>query len=223
MIIKKPILIAPSLLSADFGRFNEEIASIAPYADMAHIDVMDGHFVPNITFGPPVLRMLKCTIPMDVHLMIEHPERYIEDFARAVAQARGMQKGSDSQSYLTVHAEACIHLHRVIQQIKSLGMKAAVGLNPATPISTVEAVLDDLDMVLIMSVNPGFGGQAFIEGIVPKIRQLCALKPGLNIQVDGGINDTTAQLVKEAGANVLVAGSYIFNAQNRAEAIAKLR
>lgn len=223
------IKIAPSLLSADFGRFNEEIATIADVADMAHVDIMDGHFVPNITFGAPVVGSLKCPIPMDVHLMIEHPEKYLEDFARAVAKARGIAQGADGslvadkESYLTVHVEACTHLHRVIQQIKSLGMKAAVALNPATSLSTIEAVLDDVDMILIMSVNPGFGGQSFIESSLAKIRALRALRPNLDIQVDGGVNDKTAPLVKAAGATILVAGSYVFGATNRKEAIEKLR
>ncbi len=227
------IKISPSLLSADFGRINEEIATVAPYSDLAHIDIMDGHFVPNITFGPPVVAKMKCPIPMDVHLMIEHPEKYLEDFAVAVAFARGIEnagkKGADgkiiidSESYLTVHAEACVHLHRVIQQIKSLGMKAAVALNPATPLCTVESVLDDVDMVLIMSVNPGFGGQSFIESVIPKIKKLREMRPNLDIQVDGGVTDKTARIVKEAGANVLVAGSYVFGSPNRKDALQSLR
>src|SRR5690606_4735474 len=141
------IQIAPSILSADFGKLNEEIASVEPYVDLLHVDVMDGHFVPNITLGPPVVRKIQTKLPLDLHLMIEHPERYIDDFVDAGAAS------------ITVHVEACKHLHRVIQQIKAAGVKAAVSINPATPIESIQYVLDDVDMVLVMSVNPGFGGQ----------------------------------------------------------------
>lgn len=205
------IQIAPSILSADFGKINEEIASVEPYADLIHLDVMDGHFVPNITFGQAVIKSFKTNLPMDCHLMIENPERYVEDFAKA------------GVSILTVHQEVCPHLHRVIQQIKSFGVKAAVCLNPSTPVETLNDILDDLDMVLIMSVNPGFGGQKFIPRALEKIKRLRLLKPDLDIEVDGGINAETAKMCIDAGANILVAGSYIFGAEDRAEAIKSLR
>lgn len=205
------IKIAPSILSADFGKLNEEIASVEPYVDLLHVDVMDGHFVPNITIGAPVVKCIKSKLPLDLHLMIEHPERYVEDFVKAGAAS------------ITVHQEACRHLHRVIQQIKSLGVKAAVSINPATPLEMIEEVLDDVDMVLIMSVNPGFGGQKFIEGALGKIAELRKLKPNLDIEVDGGINAETAKKCVEAGANILVAGSYIFGAKDRQQAIQSLR
>lgn len=231
------ILIAPSLLSADFGRLNEEIKSVEQFCDMIHVDIMDGHFVPNITFGAPVVSKMKCGRPMDIHLMIEHPENFLEDFAKAVSKAHGKR----NDCYLTVHQETCHSgtceayakkktrpkaatiLHRVIQQIKKLSMKAAVALNPATPLYTIESVLSELDMVLLMTVNPGFGGQAFIESVIPKIRDLRKKAPKLNIQVDGGINEKTAKVAVKAGANILVAGSYIFGAKNREEAIKGLR
>lgn len=213
------ILIAPSILSADFGRFNEDIASVEEHADLIHTDIMDGHFVPNITFGAPVVAKLKSKKPMDVHLMIEHPEKYLGDFAEALKQAHGRA----DDCYITVHQEACVHLHRVLQQIRALGVRPAVALNPATPVSTIEAVLDDVDMVLLMTVNPGFGGQKFIESVLPKIRELRKKAPDLNIQVDGGINDKTAKLVIEAGANILVAGAYVFGQNDRAKAIESLR
>jgi ribulose-phosphate 3-epimerase len=205
------IKIAPSILSADFGKLNEEIASVEPYVDMLHVDVMDGHFVPNITIGAPVVVCIKTKLPLDLHLMIEHPERYVEDFVKAGAAS------------ITVHQEACKHLHRVIQQIKSLGVKAAVSINPATPLEMIEEVLDDVDMVLIMSVNPGFGGQKFIDHVLAKVRELRKLKPDLDIEIDGGVNAETAKLCIEAGANILVAGSYIFGAKDRKAVIDALR
>jgi ribulose-phosphate 3-epimerase len=213
------ILIAPSILSADFGRLNEDIKTVEPYSDMIHVDIMDGHFVPNITFGAPVVAKLKSGRPIDVHLMIENPQDYLEDFAKAVSKAHGKR----ADCYLTVHQEACTHLHRVVQQIKKLGMKAAVALNPATPLYTIEPILKDFDMVLLMTVNPGFGGQEFINSVLPKIQALRNKAPRLNIQVDGGINDKTAKLATRAGANILVAGSSIFGAKDREKAIKSLR
>lgn len=213
------IQIAPSILSADFGKLNAEIATVEPYVDLLHVDIMDGHFVPNITMGPPIVKNIQTKLPVDLHLMIEHPEMYIEEFVKA-ATANGLPKEKVS---VTVHQEACEHLHRVIQLIKSLGVKAAVSINPATPVEMIRDILGDLDMVLIMSVNPGFGGQKFIPVALEKIREIRKLKPDLDIEVDGGINAETAKLCIEAGANILVAGSYIFGAEDRKKAIESLR
>jgi len=207
----KKILIAPSILSADFGRLNEEIASVEGEADLLHIDIMDGHFVPNLTFGPPIVKYIKSTVPLDCHLMVEQPENYLEELADChVAQ-------------ISVHWEACPNLHRVLMKIKELGMKAGVAINPATPVVDLTDILEMVDFVLIMSVNPGFGGQAFIEHAVEKIRELRKMDSNLVIEVDGGINKSTGLECIRAGANVLVAGSYIFEADNRIEAIKKLR
>lgn len=205
------IKIAPSILSADFGKINEEIKSVEAYADLIHVDVMDGHFVPNITIGAPVVAKLKTKKPLDCHLMIENPEKYIEDFAAAGAWN------------ITVHQEACSNLRRVIQQIKNCRVYAGVSLKPATPLHTIENILDKVDMVLLMTVNPGFGGQEFIANVLPKIMRLRKIAPKLDIEVDGGINDRTAKQVIEAGANILVAGSYIFGAKNRKKTIEILR
>ncbi|EXX85194.1 ribulose-phosphate 3-epimerase [Paenibacillus darwinianus] len=212
-------IIAPSILSADFGRLADEIADAdRSGGDWIHVDIMDGHFVPNLTFGPVVMGAVRqaTKLPFDVHLMIQEPERYIADFVRA---------GADR---ITVHAEACVHLHRVIHMIKEQGIPAGVALNPATPLNAVKHVLEDLDLVLCMTVNPGFGGQAFIPAVLPKLRELRRMVEargldGFLIQVDGGINKETAPLVKEAGADVLVAGNAVFAHPDRAAAIAELR
>ncbi len=212
------IKIAPSILSADFWKLGQEIAEVEDAgADMLHIDVMDGHFVPNITMGPPIVNSIKkkARIPLDVHLMIENPEKYITDFVDA---------GSD---ILTVHVETCSHLEGVVSSIKRLGVKGGVVLNPATPLIFLDHILEQVDMVLLMSVNPGFGGQQFLPSVLPKIEKLREKmdNAGLNtdIQVDGGINPSNCRSVVEAGANVLVAGSSVFHSTNYKETIAELR
>lgn len=198
-------MIAPSILSADFARLGEEIRAVeAAGADVIHIDVMDGRFVPNITIGPLVVSAVRrvTSLPLDVHLMIADADRYLEDFARA---------GAD---WITVHVEACPHLHRTIGQIKALGKKAGAVLNPATSLATLDWILPDLDLVMLMSVNPGFGGQSFIDSALPKIaqlrRSLQAIGSSAGIEVDGGVSPSTIAAVAEAGANIFVAGSAIF-------------
>lgn len=195
------IKVAPSILSADFSRLGEEIKAISEAgAHYIHIDVMDGHFVPNLTLGPAIVNSIRkySDKVFDVHLMMEKPERYIKNFVDA---------GAD---IIVVHVEACPHLHRVIQEIKSYGVKAGVSLNPHTPVEMIKHLIPELDMVLIMSVNPGFGGQSFIPFSLDKIKAVRALSSTIDIEVDGGIVEETGKLCVEAGANVLVAGSYIF-------------
>ena len=208
--------IAPSILSADFAALGEEIARVeAAGADQLHVDVMDGRFVPNITIGPVVVAAIKkrTRLPLDVHLMIVEPERYLTEFARAGADA------------LTVHAEACPHLHRTLGQIRELGARAGVALNPGTPPGVLEYVLDELDLILVMSVNPGFGGQKFIPSAYAKIRQLRTMlgsRP-VEVSVDGGVKLEHARPLAEHGATVLVAGSLIFEAPDPGDMVKRLR
>ena len=212
------IKLAPSILSADFARLLEDVKKVEKAGcEYLHIDVMDGHFVPNITLGPAIVKSLRKDVNMvfDAHLMIENPDNYIKEFADA---------GCD---IIVVHQEACTHLHRTIQNIKSHGVKAGVALNPATPIETIKYVLEDVDMVLLMSVNPGFGGQSYIPVVTEKIKELKALIDEMNldidIEVDGGVKPSNIAEVVNAGANVIVAGSAIFNAGNIDEAVKSLR
>ncbi|MBU9712469.1 ribulose-phosphate 3-epimerase [Evansella tamaricis] len=212
------IKIAPSILSADFSKLGEEIADVEKGgADYIHIDVMDGHFVPNITIGPLVVDAVRpiTKLPLDVHLMIENPDRYIKDFASA---------GAD---IISVHVEACPHLHRSIQLIRDSGAKPGVVLNPATPVSTIQHIIEDVELVLLMTVNPGFGGQSFIPSVIPKITEVRSLVnqvgKSIDVEVDGGVNPDTARQCIEAGADVLVAGSAIYKSRNRKKAIESLR
>jgi len=210
--------IAPSILSADFSKLGDEIQSVEKAgADWIHVDVMDGHFVPNITIGPLVVKAARriTSLPLDVHLMIENPDRYIEDFAKA---------GAD---LISVQVEACIHLNRTIQLIKSLDLRAGVVLNPATPLSAIEWILEDVDFVMIMSVNPGFGGQKFIPNSIDRVRALRKMiqEQGLSIliEIDGGVNEKTIKNSSDAGVDVFVAGSAIFKSPDYKETISKFK
>jgi len=212
------VKIAPSILSSDFVRLGEEIRAVEEAgADFIHVDVMDGHFVPNITIGPPVVKAIRkvTRLPLDVHLMISDPSKYVAEFVKA---------GAD---ILTVHAEACVHLHRTIQQIKDLKIQAGVALNPHQPLNIIEYVINDLDQVLIMSVNPGFGGQSFIDEVLPKIsllkEMIKAKGLSLSIEVDGGVKIENAGKIVQAGADILVAGSAIFETKNYKETIRRFR
>lgn len=212
------IKIAPSILAADFAKLGQEVKEVeAAGAELIHIDVMDGHFVPNISFGAIALEAIRplSTLPMDVHLMIENPDQYIEQFAKA---------GAD---YITVHVESCRHLHRTIQLIRSYGVKPGVVLNPHTPIESIQHVLEDVDMVLFMTVNPGFGGQKFIESVVPKVAALSKIikERGLDIEIeiDGGINAETIVPCAKAGATIFVAGSAIYGKEDRAQALQEIK
>ncbi|MGN0701766.1 MAG: ribulose-phosphate 3-epimerase [Lentihominibacter sp.] len=210
--------LAPSILSADFGRLAEEVAQIERGgADLVHVDVMDGHFVPNISFGAPVMKCLigKTGLPFDVHLMIENPDAYLEDFA------------TPQTEYITVHQEACTHLNRTVQHIRSLGIKAGVSINPATSLSMLDYILEDVDMVLLMSVNPGFGGQKFIPSVLEKARKLRAFKKerGLDfeIEIDGGATTDNVREIIDAGVEIVVAGSAVFKAPDIAARTAEFK
>lgn len=212
------IKIAPSILAADFSKLAEEVKEVeAAGAELIHIDVMDGHFVPNITMGPIVVEALRpvTDLPLDVHLMIEKPDQYIEQFAKA---------GAD---YITVHVEACPHLHRTLQLIRSTGAKSGVVLNPHTPVETILHVLEEIDLVLFMTVNPGFGGQKFIHSVLTKVKQLSGIIKERNlpieIEIDGGVDAETIIPCVEAGATILVAGSAIYGKENRKEALQEIK
>ena len=219
MTTERRIKIAPSILSADFSRLGEQVAEAEKGgADAIHIDIMDGNFVPNITMGPMIVDAIRSwtSLPFDLHMMVDAPERYIDDFAGA---------GAD---IITVHAEACRHLHRTVHQILELGKKPSVALSPATPVAAIEEVINDLDQALVMTVNPGFGGQAFIESMLGKVSRVRALidERGLStdLQVDGGVSASTAASVVQAGANVLVAGSAVYSDRHSvAEGIAAIK
>lgn len=210
----RPILIAPSILSADLTRLQEEVASIEAFADWLQVDVMDGHFVPNLSFGAPVLKTLKTHLPLDIHLMVENPEERIEEFLELQVK------------HITFHAETVPETdsrRALIQAIRDGKATAGIAIKPGTPLEEIEDVVADVDLVLIMSVEPGFGGQAFIPDVLTKVKTLRSRFPDLMIQMDGGINEQTAALCIEAGADNLVAGSYVFKAADRAAAIASLR
>lgn len=214
--MRRPLRIAPSILSADFSKLGEEVRAIeAGGADLVHIDVMDGHFVPNISFGTPIMQSIRglTKLPFDVHLMIAPADLYLESFARA---------GADS---ITVHAEAGLHLDRSLQAIRAMGKRVGVALNPATSAEAIAHVLERIDLVLVMTVNPGFGGQSFIPAMLPKISEIREMIRGRNIDiaVDGGINQETAPLAARAGANVLIAGASVFKDSEYAANIAKIR
>ncbi len=218
MKLSQKNMIAPSILSADFARLGEEVRAVAAAgADVIHVDVMDGHFVPNITIGPLVVDAVRriTDLPLDVHLMIEEPDRYLDDFAAA---------GAD---WITVHVEVCRHLHRTVARIRELGKKAGVVLNPATPLAALDSILGDVDLVMLMSVNPGFGGQSFIQSTVDKVRRLKEMIVSRNleagIELDGGIGPATIGAVAAAGANIFVAGSAVFGRPDYGKVIAELK
>jgi len=205
------VKIAPSILGADYGDLNHDLQKLEPFSDIFHVDVMDGNFVPNLSIGAPVVRCIKTTIPLDCHLMVLRPDRYIEDFAKAGAHT------------ILIHAETSKNLKKDIEKIQSLGCDAGVVINPATPVSKIEKVLPIVDQVLVMSVNPGFGGQPFMAEVLPKITWIREHYPNLDISVDGGIDEKTASYARAAGANIFVAGSYILKADDPKKAAERLR
>lgn len=208
--MSKKIKLAPSLLDIDYGNLNAEIQRLEPIADLFHVDIMDGNFVPNLSVGLPVVRAMKTKVPLDCHLMILHPENYIQRFAEAGAYS------------ITIHVEASTDLKRDIRMIRDAGCKAAVAINPDTPVDVLKPILSTLDMVLVMSVHPGFGGQTFIPAVLEKISWIHEHYPALDIQVDGGINEKTAPLAIQAGATILVAGSYLVKASDPVQAALRL-
>ena len=205
------VQIAPSILSADFNILGKEIAEVESAVDRIHFDVMDGHFVPNISFGAPVLKWLKTELPIDAHLMIENPENYVEDFAKA---------GAD---LIIVHSEACSDLESILKKIKDLGVKTGVSIKPKTPVSDIQNNLSLIDQVLIMTVEPGFGGQSFMADMLAKIKELKDLAYEGDVAIDGGVKEGTGKLCREAGADILIAGSYIFGSEDRLAAIRSLK
>ena len=212
------IKLAPSILSADFSNLLSDVKKIEEGgADIIHVDVMDGHFVPNISFGAPVMKSLnaKTRLPYDVHLMIENPDMYIDDFI------------TPQTEFITVHQEACVHLHRTIQKIKAKGVKAGVAINPATPVETLSCVLEDVDLILVMSVNPGFGGQKFIPNSLKKVKQLNEMKRNLGldfvIEIDGGVTLDNVQQVVSTGAEMIVAGSAVFKADDMVQTVKRFK
>lgn len=208
------IIIAPSILSANFQKLQEEVASVEPYSDWLQVDVMDGHFVPNLSFGAPVTKWIDTKLPLDIHLMVSNPEERIEEFLEIGA------------SHITFHAEATDNTdtrEAIIAAVQNVDATVGIAINPDTPLEEVDDVIDQVDLLLVMSVHPGFGGQSFIEDVLEKVRAARALHPELMIQMDGGVDDRTAPLCRDAGANNLVSGSFIFESDNREDAIAKLR
>lgn len=205
------IEVSPSILSADFSKLGEEIREMEPYSDRIHFDVMDGHFVPNISFGAPVLKWVKSRLPIDAHLMIENPEKYVEDFVKAGATT------------VIVHQEACGDLGAVLKQIADLGAKRGVSVKPGTPVEVLKDFLGEIDYVLIMTVEPGFGGQDFLPEQVEKVKKLREWGYAGDIAVDGGINAETGSICREAGANILIAGNYIFKSEDKKTAVSSLR
>ena len=219
----KKIKVSPSILSADFGKLTEEIKEIEAYADSIHFDVMDGHFVPNISFGAPILKWVQTKLPVEVHLMIEHPWLYLEDFVKALPSGR--QAGGD---LIVIHSEVCaksgkFSLANVLKMIKKMGVKTGVSVKPKTSVSVLKGVLPLLDQVLIMTVEPGFGGQSFMPKMVGKIGQLRKMGFKGEIAIDGGINAETGKICAQAGADILIAGNYIFGVKDRVKAIKSLK
>lgn len=206
-----PLCVSPSILSADFGNLNKDIATIESHSDRLHVDIMDGDFVPNISIGPVVVKDIKTTLPLDCHLMISKPEKYFEEFIKAGA------------SSITFHIETVNNPKELISKIKEMGCQAGVSIKPKTSVDEIRNLINEVDLVLVMTVEPGFGGQKFMEDMLPKIHELRSLRSDLSLHIDGGINAETGKKCIEAGADTLIAGSYIFNAEDRVKAIESLR